>query len=96
MARKRERITIIYDILKAIQDKGGKARPTHILYKSNLSSQMLKDYLGELAKNDFVEEQEDGKGNRYFHLTQRGYKYLAEFGVISSFMQSFGIDSWDD
>jgi len=48
MSRKRERIVIIYDILKVIQEKGGKAIPTHILYKSNLSSQMLKEYLADL------------------------------------------------
>lgn len=90
--RKRERIEIIHDILKAIMDKGKNVRPTHILYKSNLSSQMLKEYLNELIEKGFIQEQFDKKKNKTFILTDRGYKYLEDFSVIRNFMESYDLD----
>jgi len=86
---RRERIVIIHDILKTIQEKG-KAKPTHILYKSNLSSQMLKDYLKDLISKGFVEE--ISEKSKHYILTDRGYKYLKDYNVIKSFMESYGLD----
>jgi predicted transcriptional regulator len=90
MSKKRERIVIIHDILKAIQDKGGTAKPTHVLYKSNLSSQMLKEYMQEMIEKGFVTESE-GKSKAY-SLTDRGYRYLADFTMIRNFMESYDLD----
>ena len=91
MTRKRERIEIIHDILKAIIDKGKNVRPTHILYKSNLSSQMLKEYLTELIEKEFIEEQHDKKKNKIYILTEKGYKYVEDFSVIKNFMDSYDL-----
>jgi predicted transcriptional regulator len=92
MIKKRERLEIIHDILKAIQDKGGNMRPTHILYKSNLSHQMLKDYLSELIGKGMVIEETDKKGNKNYRLTDKGFGYLKDFSTIQSFMESYGLD----
>ncbi|MFW6286065.1 MAG: winged helix-turn-helix domain-containing protein [Nanoarchaeota archaeon] len=59
--KKRERTQIIHDILKAIKDKGNNVKPTHILYKSNLSHQMLQEYINELIEKNFMEENIDKK-----------------------------------
>jgi predicted transcriptional regulator len=48
MNKKRDRLQVIYDILKVIKEKNGRIKPTHILYKSNLSHQMMDEYLREL------------------------------------------------
>jgi len=45
MNKKRDRLHVIYDILKCINEKDGKIKPTHILYKSNLSHQMMEEYI---------------------------------------------------
>ena len=37
MTERRTKMDIIFDMLTAIQDKGGHILPTHLLYKSNLS-----------------------------------------------------------
>ena len=92
MSRKRERITIIHDILKVIQERRGNVKPTHILYRSNLSSQMLKEYLIDLIEKGFIEEKKDKKGNKTYSLTEKGFKYLEDFNVIRSFIESYGLD----
>ena len=55
MILRRTKIEIIHDILKAIQNKGGKIKPPHLLYKSNLSHNKMKEYLNELIKKNMVE-----------------------------------------
>ncbi|MGM5484949.1 MAG: winged helix-turn-helix domain-containing protein [Nanobdellota archaeon] len=88
--KKREKIEIIYDILKVIQDKGGKAMPTHILYKSNLSSQMLKHYLSELIDKKFIEEIKDKK--KYYSLKEKGHNYIKDYDLIKEFMDSYDLN----
>lgn len=89
--KKRERIEIIYDVLKAIQDKGGSAKPTHILYKSNLSSQMLNQYIKELVDKGFIEKI-NGKKRKYYSLREKGYRYIQDFDVIRNFMDSYDLN----
>ena len=91
MSRKRERIEIIHDILSAIRDKRGNVKPTHILYKSNLSHQMLTEYLGELIEKEFIIEEKDEKSKTY-SLTEKGYNYLEDFSVIKAFVESYGLE----
>ena len=64
MIRKRERLEIIHDILVAIKDKRDTAKPTHILYKSNLSHQMLMEYINELVKKEFIVEKIDKENKK--------------------------------
>ena len=90
MNRKRERLEVIYDILKAIADKNGKIKPTHILYKSNLSHQMMSEYLRELIDGKFVVELDSASGKTY-SLTEKGFAYLDKYKVIVDFVDSFGL-----
>jgi predicted transcriptional regulator len=90
--KKRERTQIIYDILKAIKDKGDKVKPTHILYKSNLSHQMLQEYINELIEKDFIEENFDKKDNKTYSLKKKGYNFLYEYKIIREFLESYGLD----
>jgi len=62
MGRKRSRLEIIRDILVVIREKNGKIKPTHILYKSNLSHQMMDEYLQELISKGFVVEKTGKRG----------------------------------
>lgn len=91
MSKKRERLQVIHDILKAIQEKNGKIKPTHILYKSNLSYQMMEEYLNELISKDFIIENKAKKGKTY-SLTQKGFDYLNEYKLIINFTESFGLN----
>ncbi len=91
MSKKRDRLQIIYDILIAIRDKNGKIKPTHILYKSNLSHQMMEEYLAELIEKKFI-IQSSGKNGKTYSLTPRGFAYLEKYQLIINFTQSFGLD----
>jgi predicted transcriptional regulator len=91
MSKKRERLQVIYDILRVIRDRGDNIKPTHILYKSNLSHQMMQQYLNELINKEFIIEKETEKGGKTYSLTEKGYKYLDEYQKITSFIESFGL-----
>ena len=91
MAKKRDRLQIIHDILKAIHDKNNRIRPTHILYKSNLSHQMMEEYLKELIGKNFVTEN-ISKEIKTYSLTQKGFDYLNKYKMIAEFTDSFGLE----
>ncbi len=91
MKQKRERLELIHDILISIRDKNGKIKPTHIMYKANLSHQMLDEYLKYLMEREFVEEKVD-KRSKTYSLTEKGFQYLSKYSLITGFMESFGLD----
>lgn len=90
MERKRNKLQVIYDILKVINDKNGKIKPTHILYKSNLSYIMMKDYLSELIEKGLIKEQ-SFNGRKSYITTKKGIDYLEKFNMIQNFTDSFGL-----
>lgn len=90
MEKKRNRLEVIRDILTVIRNKNGRIKPTQILYKSNLSHLMMKDYMAELLEKKFIIEIKS-KDSRTYAITEKGNKFLAEYNTISNFMQSFGL-----
>jgi len=90
MNLKRDRLQVIHDILEAIRNKNGKIKPTHILYKANLSHQMLDEYLTELISKGFITEEKSKQGKTY-SLTQKGFEYLNKYSLIIDFVDSFGL-----
>ncbi len=90
MSSKRDRLQVIHDILNAIQEKNGKIKPTHILYKANLSHQMMEEYLNELISKKFITENKAKKVKTY-SLAQKGFDYLNKYKLIIDFVDSFGL-----
>lgn len=89
MAMRREKLDIIRDILEAIRDKGGQIKPTHLLYKSNLSHDSMKRYVGDLIEKAMVEEI-DSKRGKNFTITDKGLKFLSDYQQIRDLTDSFG------
>lgn len=81
---------ILLDMLTTIERKGGRAKPTHILYGANLSHKRLMEYLEFLLDRGFVEEVEV-KGRRYYRITERGSSFVREFERIEELSSAFGI-----
>lgn len=91
MNKKRNRLEVIKDILEVIRNRNGRIKPTHILYKSNLSYQMMEDYLSELIGKGFIIEIKQPKGKTYA-VTDKGLQYLQQYKTISEFTHSFGLE----
>ena len=92
MSKKRDRLEIIKDILEILRDKGEKVKPTHIMYKANLSHVMLKEYTQELVSKKLIEEKQTKKGKKRFVLTQKGFSYLKDYSIIRGFVDSYGLE----
>ena len=90
MGKKRERLEVIKDILNAIMQKR-EIKPTRLLYASNLSPQMFKEYINELISKDFIKLDIDKKDKKSFSLTKKGHEFLQEYRVIENFVDNFGL-----
>lgn len=90
MARKRERLEVIKDILNSIRSNR-KIKPTRLLYASNLSPQMFKEYVNELLNKGFIKLDIDDKEKKTFSITSKGNEFLQEYKVIESFVENFGL-----
>ena len=90
MVKKRERLDIIRDILKVIRENR-QIKPTRLLYASNLSPQMFRDYINELISKGFIKLDIDKKEKKTFSITKKGNEFLQEYKVIENFIENFGL-----
>ena len=90
MTKKRERLEVIRDIIQSIRENR-KIKPTRLLYASNLSPQMFKEYINELISKDFIKLDIDNKEKKSFSLTQKGNSFLEEYRIIENFVENFGL-----
>ena len=96
MASRRSRLELIFDILISIQNKGGRIKPTHLMYKSNLSHKLLNSYLEELMGKGLVEVEEEisrkkEKSDRKIVITEKGLGFLEEYRRMREFTDAFGL-----
>jgi len=95
MAARRSRLELVFDILQAIQNKGGVIKPTHLMYKSNLSHKLLNSYIEELISKEMIQinkiEGKKKKISKVIAITEKGSGFLAEFRRIREFTEAFGL-----
>lgn len=90
MNAKRDKVGIIHDILLLVRGKEGEAGPTHIMYRANLSHQMLNDYISEMIQKGFIEEKINKRGKRTYSITEKGHSFLKDYQTIRKFFDSYG------
>ncbi len=78
---RRSKLETYLDILNTLALKGP-LKLTHIMYKSNLNCNVLKEQLDFLMKNSLVEERILAKERVVYALTQRGSNVLKAFREI--------------
>ena len=80
----------MHDILESILRKGGKIKPTHLMYKANLSHIQMNNYLEELMNKNFVDKIKE-KNSNMITLTEEGYKFRNKIKEIIEFEKTFGL-----
>ncbi len=88
--QRRNSFEIINDILFLMQRKGGKLKPTHILYGGNLSYDRLKKYMDQLESRKLVEIIFE-KDKKFYVLTDKGYEFVNEARKIKEITDAFGL-----
>ncbi len=97
MTQRRSRLELIFDILIAIQNRGGRIKPTHLMYKSNLSHKLLNNYLEELLEKQLVTVEEEFINKKKKQpvktivITEKGLSFLEEFRRMREFTDAFGL-----
>ena len=91
MTKKRDKLQVIYDMLKIIRDHKNEIKPTPLLRYSNLSSQRFTEYMNGLKERNLVQEQIDKKGRKYISLTDQGFNYLEKYKMILGFIEDFNL-----
>jgi predicted transcriptional regulator len=86
---KRERLEILRDILRIIQDSRNSIKPTPLLRKSNLSSKRFKEYYAELLDRKLIIETTPNGNEKYIVLTEKGITFLNKYKAIVDFIEEF-------
>lgn len=90
MERKRNRVEIIHDMLRIMQEKGGRIRKTHLMYKANLSHKQMTSYLQELETNGLVEHFQEKEKN-LIRITNKGREFFVQYAQMREFEKTFGL-----
>lgn len=90
MIKKRSRMDIISDMLKIIRGREGKIKPTHLMYKANLSHTQMNMYLEELTEKGLVGKNNNGKVNEII-ITKKGNEFLVKYIQMKEFEDVFGL-----
>ncbi len=76
---RRSKMETYCDIVKAIG--AGAEKPTHIMYRANLSWTVMQGYIKDLETQGLVVSQ-DSDGKRLYKLTEKGFLLLKQYVSI--------------
>ncbi|MDA4111772.1 MAG: hypothetical protein OK439_04490 [Thaumarchaeota archaeon] len=76
---RRSRMETLCDIVKAIG--AGAEKPTHIMYKANLSWTVMQGYIKDLETQGLIFSH-DSDGKRLYKLTEKGFMLLKQYVSI--------------
>ena len=89
MSKRRDKISIIYDMLISIINKGGSIKTTHLLYKSNLSHKRMAPLIEELSQRGLMSTIVNGSKKMHI-ITDEGRCFVVEYKKMREFVDSFG------
>jgi len=83
-------MNIISDILSIAQGRSEGIKPTHLMYKANLSHNQMKSYLNELIKKDLIKKNVSKNGSKIV-TTKKGKDFLLQYARMREFEKTFGL-----
>ncbi len=91
MNQRRSKLQVVADVLRVIEmEQGRRVKPTHILYKANLSHKLLKEHLNTLLQKGYINVEIEGN-HTYYKITPEGQKFMQELRKIEKLSQAFGL-----
>ncbi len=87
---KRNRVQIVGDMLSVIQQNGGEIKPTHLMYKANLSHMQMRPLLEELLAKELVARVKKHQYD-YFIITEKGVHLSQKLKEMREFEKTFGL-----
>ena len=84
---RRSKMEMYLDILRAIGS--GAEKPTHVMYKANLSWVVMRGFIENLKAQGLVEETLV-EGRSSLRLTNRGYELLNQFLLVKEYFVNIG------
>ena len=79
--RNRANLEIVYDILSFVRNRPEGAKPTHILYRANLSPALLNQYLGMMIGDGLIKKVEE-KNKAVYKITKKGLNFLEKLKAV--------------
>ena len=76
---RRSKVEVYCDVIYAVGS--GAEKPTHIMYKSNLSYNVLGEYIERLSKKGLIVSEEPN-GKKRYHLSDKGFGVLKQFLIL--------------
>jgi len=68
----------------------GKIKPTHLLYKGNLSHIRLKEYIDELLSKKLLSKISEDN-HIYYKITEQGVKFISDIEKMKEITEAFGL-----
>ena len=81
---------IISDMLSIIRERGGSIKPTHLMYKANLSHKQMKSYLDELTKKALIQLGTPETDNK-IKITKSGIDFNLKYLQMKDLEKTFGL-----
>ena len=88
---KRTQDEILYEILLTILNRSGKIKRTQLMTKANLSYKLMRTYLEDLIKKDYI-DLVNRNDKQYLIITDKGRDFLDNLIKVKSFKEAMGLE----
>lgn len=86
---KRNKLEIIHDILRIIQNHHNAIKYTPLLRKSNISTKRFQEYFSDLENKRLIIKRKNSNDDNIVALTEKGFRFIEKYKTIINFIDEF-------